>query len=257
MSIFRNVVFVAALAGLVAGMVLTALQIFSTVPLILQAEVYEKAGEAQSGKAQAAAPATQDMSTMATAPDAAANGHDHDEQVWEPADGLERYSFTALANLVTGIGFALILVVGSEFAGGIAGWRQGLLWGLAGFAVFTLAPGLGLPPELPAMPAADLTGRQIWWWSTVVATAVGLSLIAFCRSALFAALGVALIVAPHIVGAPQPVSYETSIPEGLHHQFVVAVTVTNLVFWAVLGAAAGALRSRFLGSSESLRSSFA
>ena len=31
-------------------------------------------------------------------------------------------------------------------------WRQGLFWGFAGFAVFTLAPGLGLPPELPAMP---------------------------------------------------------------------------------------------------------
>jgi cobalt transporter subunit CbtA len=258
MSIFRNVVFVAALAGLVAGVVLTALQIFSTVPLIHQAEVYEKAGEAQEQKApDTTTPATQNMSTMAMAPDTAASGHDHDEQAWEPADGLERYSFTALANLVTGIGFALILVVASEFAGGIAGWRQGLLWGLAGFAVFTLAPGLGLPPELPAMPAADLTGRQIWWWSTVAATAAGLSLIAFRRSAPFAALGVALIVAPHVIGAPQPVSYETSIPEGLHHQFVVAVTVTNLVFWAVLGAAAGALRSRFLGSDESLRSSFA
>jgi predicted cobalt transporter CbtA len=64
-------------------------------------------------------------------------------------------------------------------------------------------------------------------------------------------------VAPHIVGAPQPASFETPIPEGLHHQFVVAVTMTNLVFWVLLGAAAGYFRSRFIGSSESLRSSFA
>src|SRR6185369_15670393 len=111
-----------------------------------------------------------------------------------------------------------------------------------------------LPPELPAMPTADLIERQLWWLGTVVATAGGLALISFRRTLPFAALGVALIVAPHVIGAPQPVSYETSIPEGLHHQFVVAVTVTNLVFWVVLGAAAGALRSRFLGGGESLRS---
>ena len=65
-------------------------------------------------------------------------------------------AFTVAANIVTAVGFALLLVAASEFAGGIAGWRSGLLWGLAGFAVFTLAPGLGLPPELPAMPAAEL-----------------------------------------------------------------------------------------------------
>jgi cobalt transporter subunit CbtA len=79
----------------------------------------------------------------------------------------------------TGIGFALLLVVVSELAGGIANWRQGAFWGLAGFAVFTLAPGLGLPPELPAMPAADLVSRQVWWIGTVLATAAGLALIAF------------------------------------------------------------------------------
>ena len=52
-----------------------------------------------------------------------------------------------------------MLVCVSGFAGGVTGWRAGLLWGFAGFAVFTLAPGLGLPPELPAMPAAELLPR--------------------------------------------------------------------------------------------------
>ena len=82
--------------------------------------------------------------------------HEHDEEAWAPADGFERFAYTALANVVTAIGFALMLVAVSELAGGIANWRQGVFWGFAGFAVFTLAPGLGLPPELPAMPAADL-----------------------------------------------------------------------------------------------------
>jgi cobalt transporter subunit CbtA len=260
MSVFRNVVFVAALAGLVAGVVLAALQILVTDPLIFQAEIYEQAGEAPAHDHHAVAepPAAQEnTSTLAMAPAATAVEHEHDADAWQPADGIERYAFSVLANLVTGIGFALILVVASEFAGSITGWRQGLIWGLAGFAVFTLAPGLGLPPELPAMPAADLAARQVWWCATVAATAGGLALITFRRALPFAAVGLALIVAPHIVGAPQPPSYETAIPEGLHHKFVVAVTMTNLVFWAVLGIAAGALRARLMGGAESLRSRFA
>lgn len=243
MVVFRNVVFAAAIAGLLAGIVLAAVQSFSTVPLILQAEVFENAAPAEAHEHAAAAgePATNTPGVAA---------HEHEEDGWAPADGFPRFAFNVLANAVSGIGFALLLIAVSEAAGGIAGWRQGLFWGFAGFAVFTLAPGLGLPPELPAMPVADLLDRQVWWTATVVATAAGLALIAFRRSAPFALLGVALIVAPHLVGAPQPPSFETPIPEGLHHQFVVAVTVTNLVFWLTLGVIAGLLRPRFLGRHE-------
>jgi cobalt transporter subunit CbtA len=259
MNLFRNVVFVAAIAGLVAGVVLACMQAYATVPLILKAEVYEQAGGGHQHE-HAAAPAanaadTNAMSTAVPAPaEAAAPAED---EGWAPADGFERFAFSVLANIVTGIGFALVLVAVSEFAGGIGNWRQGVFWGLAGFAAFTLAPGLGLPPELPAMPAADLTQRQIWWWATVAATAAGLGLIAFRKSLPLAILAVILIVAPHIVGAPQPDSFETPIPEGLHHQFVVAVTVTNLVFWLVLGAVVGVVRGRFTGTATSLRDSFA
>ncbi|TRC78975.1 CbtA family protein [Mesorhizobium sp. WSM4307] len=267
MNLFRNVVFIAAIAGLVAGVVLACLQTYATVPLILKAEVYEQAGGGHQHE-HAAAPAAADtnamstpapagnaMSTAAPAPaDAAAPAED---EGWAPADGFERFAFSVLANIVTGIGFALVLVAVSEFAGGIGNWRQGVFWGLAGFAAFTLAPGLSLPPELPAMPVADLTQRQIWWWATVAATAAGLGLLAFRKSLPLAILAVVLIVAPHIVGAPQPDSFITSIPEGLHHQFVVAVTLTNLVFWLVLGAVVGVVRGRFTGTATSLRDSFA
>jgi cobalt transporter subunit CbtA len=257
MNLFRNVVFIAAIAGLVAGVVLACMQAYATVPLILKAEVYEQAGGGHSHD-HAAAPAATDTTAMSTAAPAPAEATaPAEDEGWAPADGFERFAFSVLANIVTGIGFALILVAVSEFAGGIGGWRQGVFWGLAGFAVFTLAPGLGLPPELPAMPAADLTQRQIWWTATVVATAIGLGLIAFRKSLPLAILAVALIVAPHIVGAPQPDSFETSIPEGLHHQFVVAVTLTNLVFWLVLGAMVGVVRGRVTGTATSLRDSFA
>lgn len=219
MAVFRNVVFIAALSGLLAGLVLAGLQSWFTVPLILQAEAYEHS--------------------------AGATAHDHHhDSAWAPADGAERLGFTIAANVVTGIGFALLLVAVSEVAGGIGGWRQGLGWGLAGFAVFTLAPGLGLPPELPGMPAADLAARQTWWVLTAAATAGGLAMIVFGRTMLLAVCGIALILAPHLWGAPLPDQFESEVPADLHHRFVVAVTLTNFVFWLVLGAATGMIRSR-------------
>ncbi|RWN52296.1 CbtA family protein [Mesorhizobium sp.] len=254
MTLFRNVVFIAAIAGLVAGVVLACMQAYATVPLILKAEVYEQAGGGQTHD-HGLAPAAAGSNAMSSAvPAEAATA---EEEGWAPADGFERFAFNVVANVVTGIGFALILVAASEFAGGIGKWRQGMFWGLAGFAVFTLAPNLGLPPELPAMPPADLAQRQIWWTATVVATAAGLGLLAFRKSLPLAILAVALIVAPHIVGAPQPDSFESPIPEGLHHQFVVAVTLTNLVFWLVLGAVVGLVRGRLTGTATGLRDSLA
>ena len=156
MDYFRNIVVVAALAGAIAGLGMTIAQQLTTVPLILKAEVYEQAAERLAPRSRrcrrAAAPARMSMS----------------DEGWAPADGFERTAFSAAANIVTGIGFALLLVAASELFGGIRDWRQGVFWGLAGFAVFTLAPGLGLPPELPAMPAAELGPRQLWWVATVL-----------------------------------------------------------------------------------------
>ena len=247
MGLFRNAVFTAAVAGLLAGLIPAALQTYATVPLILQAEAFENASE----------PAHDHGAASTEAAPAEAAPHDHDEEAWAPADGFERFAYSLAVNVVSGIGFALLLVAASELAGGISNWRKGVIWGLAGFAVFTLAPGLGLPPELPAMPAADLFARQVWWVGTVAATAAGLALIAFRGSAPLSILGVALIVLPHIIGAPQPETHESPVPDGLHHQFVVAVTVTNLIFWVALGGIVGLVRQRFLGQSENLGKSFA
>jgi cobalt transporter subunit CbtA len=262
MSIFRNVVLIAAIAGLLASLVMAVLQSVSTDPLILQAEVFENAGgepahDHGAPAADAAAPATTEAAPAASESAPAVAAHEHEEEGWAPADGFERFAYNVLANVVSGFGFALIIVAASEFAGGIASWRSGVLWGFAGFAVFTLAPGLGLPPELPAMPAADLWPRQVWWVSTVAATAAGLALIAFRGSIVPSIVGVALIVAPHIIGAPQPVSYESPIPEGLHHQFVVASTVTNLIFWVLLGGLVGEIRRRLFAGSGNLNGQLA
>jgi len=235
MDYFRNIVLVAAIAGAVAGLAVTVAQQLTTVPLILKAEVYEEHGAATPGHRHNAA--------------AQAQAHEHSEEGWQPSNGFERAAFSLLANVLTGVGFALLLVAASELAGGIRNWRQGVFWGLAGFAVFTLAPSLGLPPELPAMPAAELGVRQLWWVATAASTAVALGLLVYGRSPWAALAALALLVAPHLIGAPQPGSYETPIPESLHHSFVVAVVLTTLLFWLLLGGLAGLFRGRFLGAS--------
>ena len=158
MSVFRSIFFLAFAVGMIVGLAMTLMQARFTVPLIVAAERYETAAPA--------AP-----------PHAATPAHSHDEEAWAPADGFQRMAFTFAANVVTAVGFALLLIAAADFAGGIAGWRNGLFWGLAGFTVFTVAPGLGLPPELPAMPAAELMPRQLWWIGTVAATATGMALI--------------------------------------------------------------------------------
>jgi cobalt transporter subunit CbtA len=233
MDYFRNIVVVAVLAGAIAGLGMTIAQHLATVPLILKAEVYE----------EGSSPPAHDHGGTAAAE---VGAHEHDDGSWQPSDGFERTFFSFLANVVTGIGFALLLVATSELFGGIKDWRQGVFWGLAGFAAFTLAPGLGLPPELPAMPAAELGPRQLWWIATVLCTATALGLLVYRRSPFAVSAAVVLLVAPHLIGAPQPASYESPIPEGLHHSFIFAVVLTTLLFWLLLGGLAGLFRERFI-----------
>jgi cobalt transporter subunit CbtA len=78
-----------------------------------------------------------------------------------------------------------------------------IVWGIAGFAAFQLAPAMGLAPELPGTLAADLGARQVWWWGTVASTAIGLGLLGYGRGLVTTAIAVVLLVAPHVIGAPE------------------------------------------------------
>ena len=128
--------------------------------------------------------------------------------------------------------------------GGEVGWRQGLLWGLAGFATFTVAPSLGLPPQLPGNEAAPLFDRQLWWLATAVATGCALALIAFTTRARWTILAAVLIVLPHLYGAPEPAEQIAAAPAALTHHFIVAATVVNFLFWLILGASTGYFHER-------------
>jgi len=227
MPVFRSIVFSAALAGLIVGVVISIAQFFGTVPLIQQSEVYERKAAAE---------------PLAAAHEHGAAGHDHDkahshESEWEPEDGWQRNSFTVAANILTAIGFALLLTGTYAIRGRPVTWREGLAWGFAGFVVFTAAPGLGLPPELPGLPVAELTARQTWWIATAAATAAGLFLLAFRPAAWAAVLGLGLIALPHLIGAPLAPESHSEVPAALSHRFIVMVTLTSLLFWALLGVA--------------------
>ena len=209
----------AGFTGLLAALLLTLLQSFWVAPLILQAETYENA------------PAATEVAHVHTEGAAA---HTHDAEAWEPEDGWQRVLSTTGGNLVVAVGFALMLA-GLYTLRAPTRTAQGLLWGLAGYATFVLAPTLGLPPELPGTAAADLAQRQIWWIGTAASTAAGIALIVFGRNWLLKALGVAILVVPHVIGAPQPEAHSMLAPEALEAQFKIASQLTNVAFWLALG----------------------
>jgi cobalt transporter subunit CbtA len=225
MPIFRSIVFSAALAGLIVGVVISVAQFFATLPLIQKSEVYERRSAAQ---------------TAAAVQERAGAAHDHEithkhDNEWEPEEGFQRNAFTVGANILTAIGFALLLIGVYAVRGRPVTWREGLLWGLGGFVVFTAAPGLGLPPELPGVPVAELWARQTWWIATAAATAGGLFLLTFRSAAWAAVVGFALIALPHLIGAPLAPDFPSEVRAGLSHRFVVMVTLTSLLFWVLLG----------------------
>jgi cobalt transporter subunit CbtA len=105
-----------------------------------------------------------------------------------------------------------------------------------------------LPPELPGVPAAPLEARQLWWVATAAATASGLGLLVLRRAVWAAVLGFGLIILPHVIGAPQPTEIHTDVPAALSQQFVVAVTLTSLLFWLLLGSLTSIAYRRFAAS---------
>jgi cobalt transporter subunit CbtA len=215
---FKRIAQTAGFTGLLAALLLTLLQSFWVAPLILQAETWEKPAAVQAHEHA----------------EGTAAGHVHDPEAWEPENGWQRVLSTTGGNLVVAVGLALMLAALYTLRAP-ASAREGVLWGLAGYAVFVVAPTLGLPPELPGTVAADLTQRQIWWVSTAASTAVGLALMVFARHWLLKALGAVILVVPHLVGAPQPAVHSALAPEALQTQFKLASLLTNAAFWVALG----------------------
>jgi cobalt transporter subunit CbtA len=249
--LFRQLVFYALLAGVLSGLVVTVVQTWQVVPIIFSAEAFEN-------QADAMAPAM-----------AETDGHTHAADEWAPDDGFERTAFTLLANVLTAMGFALVLMAAMVASKSIPGnqdakfgWSQGLLWGVAGYVVFWLAPAIGMPPEIPLQTTAPLELRQMWWFLAVICTAAGLAGLAFGKSP-WRWLAPVLLVVPHLVGAPhpegamfgdQPPAVAAQLEE-LAQQFAGASAIANAALWIVLGLASSWAVRRMLAAMKEDNSS--
>ena len=230
MKLFQRIFFAAVLAGLAAGLVMSALQQWKVAPLILAAEVYENAEPA---------PEHEHAAVTTEAAPVAAEAHEHDEGAWAPQDGFERTAYTVLADILGSLGFALILVAASVVFKIEITVANGVVWGLCGWIVFHLAPAFGLPPELPGMPAADLAARQTWWWATAISTAAAFLLVAKWRNSISIAIAAALILIPHIIGAPPQPEEASAVPAHLATSFAASALTTSAVFWLLVGPLIG------------------
>ena len=257
------------LAGFVAGILFTGAQMLKVTPLILQAEKYEVGAEVvphtheQSGithehelkgvALDVHAALTAAHGNEVAAHDHAGVVHDHALGNWAPSDGVERTFYTGISNIVTGIAFSLMLVAVYLLRGKPVNMNSGLLWGAAGFLIFSGSPALGLPPELPGMTAAALDARQTWWIGTVIATAIGIGLFTETKTILSKVAAVLLLAAPHLIGAPHPLLFESNVPAELSAQFAIASLFTSAFFWMVLGASTGYFYQKLvLKTTESL-----
>lgn len=220
--ILRRIISAALFVGLFAGLVLGLFQVLSVNPIIFEAETFE----------------------VEEAHDHAS--YDHDEEAWVPEEGIERTTYTIMANISAGIGFAAILLaLMSQFQ--LQGMTRlnllkGATWGLAGFLVFFVAPGIGLPPEIPGIEAKPVEHRQLWWMFTVLSVATGLMVICFSPMKL-KGLGLLCLIMPYLVPVPHhdgaafvhPDAESVATLTRLHHEFIVASGISNLAFWLVLG----------------------
>jgi cobalt transporter subunit CbtA len=225
-------IFASALfAGLAAGLISALLQFGLLTHTLLEGERYETGelthftgGHAEAGESHAE--------------------HEHGAA----QEGLARHVKTVAMSVVTFTGYALVLVAlfaSVQLSGREIGPREGLLWGLAGFAAVMLLPSIGLPPELPGTPAEDITLRQYWWIATVLASAVGLGLVFLSPSPARVGIGLVLLVAPHVFGAPELSYYGGTAPPELAGKFVARSLAVGAASWLALGFATGLFWRRF------------
>jgi cobalt transporter subunit CbtA len=227
----RRLFVIALFAGLAGAIVASGVQMARLWPLILQAETYEAAAAAAPH-----APGMPDAHAHGAAAAAAEAPEAPSAEAWSPADGAERIGYTLIFNLIAALAFALLLngAMSLRYGDFVPSIADGVAWGLAGFAAFSLAPAFGLPPELPGMHAAELGARQLWWLATAAATAGGLGLAAFGRRPPLRVLGLALIAMPHVIGAPRGGELG-NVPGEIAAEFAAASLVGALLLWLVLG----------------------
>lgn len=218
----KNLFVSAICAGIAAGLLASALQLTFVIPVLLEGELYETGSRVHFGT----------------------DGSPQSDRGAPPLAGdWLRHSMTVAFNIVTYTGYGLLLAAMISFAslkGITTTAKQGLIWGLCGYIAVQLAPAIGLPPELPGTIAAEVAQRQLWWISTILASAAGLGLIAFGRSYL-PLTGVVLMAIPHLLGAPHLDTFFGVAPPELAAEFATLSLGAAAAGWVLLGYAVAAI----------------
>ena len=227
---FTRILTSALFAGAVAGFIASLLQLGFVQPVLLHAELYES-GELVHFGANAAVSAHPDL----------------------PGFDLMRDGLSIGFTMLIYCGYALILVAAMALAtkrGEVVTARNGMIWGVAGFVVVHFAPGFTLAPEVPSVAAADVYARQAWWFATVAGAAIALWLVAFGRSWLAWGIAALLLLAPHIIGAPEPDQFTGPVPTEIGALFASRAFGVGLVAWVLVGLFAGYFWNRETSEAE-------
>jgi len=203
-----SALFAGALTGLIAGL----LQLYFVQPVLLHAELYEGGDLVHFGADPVSA---------------------HPEL---PGFDAMRDGVSLIFTMLTYTGYAMIMVAVMSIAeerGAQIDGRSGLIWGIAGFTAFHMAPAFSLPPEVPGVAAADVGARQIG------AAAVAMWLLGFGKSWASWGVAVILLLAPHVVGAPEPDTFTGPVPTEIGALFAARALGVGLAAWLLLGCFAG------------------
>ena len=224
---FRQIFLLACLCAIIASLGFSLYQFYFVNPIIFAAEFYE-----------IAEPVSIDAPPQI--------------EVWSPSDAIERSFYTLLANFLMSLAYSLLLASAMVFRG-TSSTRKGIAWGMAAYLSFFVAPGLGLPPEIPGMEAADLNSRQNWWFLCVLLTAVGLAVFAFSPP-YYKGAGLILVILPHLLVAPVAEIHGFSHPDPaavaklteLWQQFILHTSIANALLWLIIGTTTGFLCHKFI-----------
>lgn len=215
---FSRILTSALFAGAAAGLLTALLQLLFVQPVLLHAELYESGALVHFGGAAISA---------------------HPEL---PGFDAVRDGLSIVFTMLTYTGYAFVMVALMSMAEGMGQAitaRSGLIWGLAGFITFHLAPGFSLAPEVPGVAAADVFERQIWWTATVATAGIAMWLLAFGSNLVSYAIAIALLLIPHLVGAPEPSSFTGPVPTEIGALFAARAFGVGLAAWTLLGCFSG------------------
>lgn len=221
---FTRLLTSAVFAGVAAGLIAALLQLYFVQPVLLHAELYESGELIHFGAA----------STNSANPDLP--GFDAVRDLL--SIGFVTVVYTGYAMIL------LALMALAEERGATITARTGLIWGLAGFIAVQLAPGFTLAPEVPGVAAGDIYARQVWWYATAVSAGTAMWLVAFGSNWLAWGAAAILLLAPHVVGAPEPDVFTGPVPTEIGALFAARAFGVGMVAWVMVGAFSGYLWSR-------------